>query len=76
MMKCLEIFSSSGKMILSLLLLNTILDVLACQISYENKANRVEKEKQNWPWGSNPQRRRVAFLEREEVLVCTGILNF
>lgn len=45
MMKCSEIFSSSGKMILSLLLLSTILDVLACQISYENKANRVEKEK-------------------------------
>lgn len=43
MMKCLEIFSSSGKMIL--LLLSTILDVLACQISYENKANGVEKEK-------------------------------
>lgn len=50
MMKCLEISSSSGKMILSLLLLSTILDVLACQISYENKANRVEKEKQNWPF--------------------------
>lgn len=44
MMKCSEIFSSSEKDDTITTSLSTILDVLACQISYENKATELKRK--------------------------------